>query len=302
MKLKLKKLYFDLEHFKNEAKHSNISKITNGEKQFIAILESALEKTINKSVPTGGLYLGDTMASTGYQYEQKVIDSLKEAKISGNINESVGSNAASADADIKLFGKIFNIEIKLNSNAQMGGSSIRFNEQVGFSLASSMDKQTEDLLLSAINLKKENIDNLLEFVKNHPNEQEKKKKFPFTCRKSTWEQAQKNNLLINVKVPLNADFIAEHYSKKNVNYIQIGGAGLFYMKSNPAKLPVPKLEGNIVVEIRTGRSGSKFVKSLNEKVVAAGIRVQGRLKTKNKSPYSLDDSESIRRLIEATKS
>ena len=108
--------------------------------------------------------------------------------------------------------------------------------------------------------------------------------------------AQKNRLLINTKVSHDVSYIAEHYAKKNVHYIQIGNSGVFYLKDNPADLPVPKLEGKIRIEIRSGRSGSKKRKD-GVCVVGGGIRIQARLMTKNVSPYTFDDPESIGEMI-----
>jgi len=301
MKYSLKNTYNIHRNF-NSKHNSNKIHLTTLDSLILSIYERRLESSIQKLV--GNIdegFFGVNMSTAGHEYENKIISSLKEAKISGNILEGAGSKASSADADMNIFGKIFNVEVKLNSDAQMGGSSIRFDESKGFSLATTLDKNVEELLLTIIESKRSDIEKLITFIREQPNELSGPKKFPISCKKSTWEKAQKNNLLINARVPLNAEFISEHYSKKDINYIQIGGAGLFYMKSNPAKLPIPKLEGNIEIEIRTGRSGSKKLKNLEERVIAAGIRIQGRLKTKNKSPYTLDDPESIRQLLDNSK-
>ena len=302
MNLSLKKVYCNNGKASSKPAHKAgiLEQTTVIENALLALLEQRLEKAILRTVLDSNYgILGDKMSTSGHKYENQVINALKEAKVSGLINEGAGSNSASADADINLFGKIFNIEVKLNANAQMGGSSIRLNKNGSFSLASKVNENTEKLLLLAVEKKRQDIEKLLNFVSEKTGKTINK--FPFTCKKSIWENAQKSSCLVNVKVPLDTSFIVEHYAKKNINYIQIGGAGLFYLNANPAKLPIPKLDGNIVVEIRTGRSGSRYVKSLDEKVVAGGIRVQGRLKTKNKSPYSIDTPEGVQKLLEAIK-
>ena len=93
-----------------------------------------------------------------------------------------------------------------------------------------------------------------------------------------------------------AEFICEHYRKKGINYIQIGGAGLFHMGENPANLPIPKLEGAINLEVRAGRSGSRKGKDGIERV-SGGLRVQGRLQFDGKSNYTLESVESIKEMM-----
>ena len=70
--------------------------------------------------------------------------------------------------------------------------------------------------------------------------------------------------------------------------MQIGGAGLFYLDQNPANLPVPKLDGQIEIELRAGRSGSTLNAS-GVRRVSGLLRAQARLKFKGKSPVSLDN-------------
>ena len=47
----------------------------------------------------------------------------------------------------------------------------------------------------------------------------------------------------------------ELYNQKNVNYIQIGDAGLFYMGKDILNLGVPKFDGESQIEMRIKRDG-----------------------------------------------
>ena len=87
--------------------------------------------------------------------------------------------------------------------------------------------------------------------------------------------------------------------EKKCYYIQIGGAGLFYLKSNPLNLPIPQLTIPMAIELRLGRAGSKPDKQLGVDVASGNIRAQGRLdsKSKIKSPYSLDKSGDFLKLF-----
>lgn len=296
-----------LENFYPELKEQNEDDIilSANDDAILNSQEAGIEDAINKSVSleeNAKITLDEKMSAGGFQYEAKVIKALMAAKAAGNIKHGAGANAAAADADMNIFGNIFDVEIKLNRNAQMGGSSIRYNKNGEIQLVSPLEEDTENLLISAVKTKKKEINDLLNFIVHQEPEAINKRaiKFPLSCTKEAWIKAQEANKLINVRVPLTAEFISKHYAKKGIYYIQIGGSGFFYMAKNPANLPIPKLEGNIVIEIRSARGGSKKLSS-GVRVVGAGIRVQGRLKTKNKSPYTIDDPESIQKMLAVTR-
>lgn len=231
----------------------------------------------------------------GFAYENQVIKCLQEAQISGNIVEAAGSSSTGVDADMVLNHARYNLEIKLNTNAQMGGTSVKFDSILKeLTFCSPLKPELEQAVRIVAEQHKDRLSHLLCYLSGF--EGSEFDSFPLTCDKETWESAKENKLLVNSKIPFDAEFIWEHYAKKNTDYIQIGGSGLFYLKNNPANLPIPQLMGELVVEMRTGRSGSKKHKS-GKKRVGAGIRLQGRLKTKNVSPYTLDDPESIKKLL-----
>ena len=119
-----------------------------------------------------------------------------------------------------------------------------------------------------------------------------------TCQKSSWEEAKVNGLLkqMNAKISRDTSFIADHYKSKGIYYIQIGGAGLFYLSENPANLPIPKLEGCIDIELRAGRSGSK--KNASGVPVFGTVACPRSLKVlEGGSQTTLDNSESVREMI-----
>lgn len=300
-KLTLESVYLNSEGLKEQEE----SVILNPRDEAILnALERETEIAINKSVgiEESTEHLEEKMSAGGFEYENKVINALMAAKAAGNIKKGAGANAAAADADMNIFGKIFDVEVKLNRNAQMGGSSVRYNKSGGIDLVSPLEEDTEAILVDAVKSKSNEINALLDYLAEQDPEQINARavKFPMSCTKDAWSKAQQANKLVNTKIPLTAEFIAKHYAKKGIYYIQIGGSGLFYLSKNPANLPVPKLEGNVMIEIRSARSGSKVLAS-GIKVVGAGIRVQGRLKAKNTSPFTLDDPNSIHKMLEATK-
>ena len=222
----------------------------------------------------------------GFAYENDVIDSLVSAGIAGSILEGAGASATGADADFVVDGKTYLLEVKKDADAQMGGTSVRYNDGEFKIVSDNVDESTAALIISALTPKTPHIEKLLSAIGGE--------KFPTTCDKHIWTQAQQNGLLkpINAKIKKNTQFIIDHYKDKGIHYIQIGGAGLFYLDQNPANLPIPKLEGEIDIELRAGRSGSSL-NAAGQRRVSGLLRAQARLKFKGSSPISLDSKVGI---------
>jgi len=273
--------------------------ISSHDEEILDSLKDEIEQKINMSVDAAQdvKQISESSSSGGFDYENKVLRAIRLAGMTGNITTGAGASAAAADADIKINNKVYNIEVKLDNDAQMGGSSVRFGSK-GITLVKNMEPETEELLISAISSKASELNNLISYIsKKRPKLiNGKVSGFPMSCTKDAWEQATHKNLLVNVKIKNTVDFIAKHYAKKGIFYIQIGGAGLFYLAGNPANLPIPQLNGDIDIEIRSARSGSKVLSSGIE-VVGGGIRVQARLKTKGQSPFSADDPQSLKAML-----
>lgn len=281
--------------------------LTSGDQKILVGLELALENEINRSVEleesvsTSESLLSEKSGAKGFAYEETVIAAIATAGASGMMTSGAGASKESPDADITLNGEIYPIEVKLDSKAQMGGSSVRYVKGAqSISLVKELEPQTMAILVEAVSSKKESLDRLLDFLsKQKPKViNERAQKFSTSVTKEAWTLASSKKLLVNVMVESSVDIIAKHYASKGVYYIQIGGAGLFYLKRNPANLPIPKLSGNVRIEIRSARSGSRKLSS-GYQVVGGGIRVQARLLTKSISPYTLDDPKSITRMLEA---
>ena len=225
----------------------------------------------------------------GFAYENVVIDALKFAGVAGNILEGAGASATGADADFVVDGKTYLLEVKKDADAQMGGTSVRYIDGKFEMVSDAVDPDTSDLIIAALDKKRDPIERLLAAIGGE--------KFPTTCDKHTWTVAKQKGLLkpINAKIKKNTNFIIDHYKKKGIDYIQIGGAGLFYLDKNPANLPIPKLEGEIDIELRAGRSGSSL-NAAGQRRVSGLLRAQARLKFKGDSPITLDSATGIANL------
>lgn len=255
-------------------------------------------------------YLNETVGKGGLDYELKVYSAMKAANIVGlNPGDKPGagfSNQGAGDIEASYNGKPFNIEIKASSKDQMGGGSFRYDFATKqFTPVSQIDPEDLDLMLAAAKEKSVDLDNYIKAARQlDPVEFHKNiSGVPIKVSKEGRDILKKKGLLakINKNVKTSANFIIKHYNKKGVYYINIGGSGLFYMGKNPLKLPVPELKAEIQIEMRLGYGGGKLFFPTDPPTPArsAGLRIQGRLLSKGKSPYSLDKEEDIRKLFGA---
>ena len=251
-----------------------------------------------------------SIGAGGLEYETAVVDSVKQAiphfqervKFTNLNYATAGYSSVGIDLELQVNGAPFNIEIKQNKDAQMGGTSIRYNpatDSAEIVNRDTIDDEAEPYFLNAIQSKKDAILAFLDYMrKQEPLELHSKipERFPISgVTKKAWTNAVKDEYLnpLNETVKFNdTSLITKAYNLKQVYYIQVGGAGLFYLNENPYDLPVPKFEGQIQIEFRLGRSGSKSRKfgDTTIETVGAGYRCQGRLKTHIKSNLSLDNS------------
>jgi hypothetical protein len=243
------------------------------------------------------------MINEGLLYEQHVTNTLQNftsplVHMSNNTLPSFSAHGN--DIDLFIRGKPCAIEVKKDFYSQMGGTSIKYDKKTqSVQLSKQIPSVDENILLSEFYNIQPRVDQFLNFVSKDAFF--KDYKFPLRITLDTWNNAKKNGYLkfLNVKVERPIDFIHKIYENKGIYYIQIGGSGLFYLADNPFNLPIPQLTGKISVELRLGRSGktSVGVKGQHVNVVGASYRVQGRLKNKQQSPYTLDDPMSFQRLF-----
>jgi hypothetical protein len=228
-------------------------------------------------------------------YERAVIRALKQADAVGAIKRTSTNDAWRPDADIRVGGRLHYVEVKANGHAQMGGGSVAYHsgwfEPAGKNIEMSQDiaELLNDMNDSSL---RKGIERLLTFLST------RKKQFigvPISgFDPERWKRAKALGLLLPINRTFESDVsaIAQHYARKNTFYIQIGGAGLFRLgEENPANLPVPVLAGRVQLEVRLAKSGNP----------TAGMRVQARLLTTNMSPFTLDDPESIKKMLRAVK-
>ena len=238
----------------------------------------------------------------GCRYEAAVIRSLKLARAAGHIKRAACHDANRPDADIRVNDEIFYIEIKSNSRAQMGGGSVGYEFKAKQFYATGVSREFSQMIADILNNVNDSslhrgLRTLMMTLQRSSNR--KMTDIPISgFTPEAWEEAVKWGLLqaINRTFESDVSVIANHYARKNTHYIQIGGAGFFSLgDANPAQLPVPPLEGRVQLELRLAKSGDT-----GRTTSKAGFRAQARLLTTSQSPYSLDDPDSVRALIQAT--
>jgi hypothetical protein len=244
------------------------------------------------SVSTGGLnYEGRVLASV-----RQTIPKFKKYIEMDDDHSTAGFSNVGVDLELLVAGKPFHVEIKMNTKAQMGGTSMLIdleNDTMRLKNPEDADPELQELFFAGTRAKLDDFRRVLAFFKkNSPPAMRKKLKNAIPCGAvpaEVWDKAIAAGYMqrLAVKVPLkDVNWVANHYNKKGVYYIQIGGAGLFYLNTNPLNLPIPKFESPLIIEMefRRGGGATKTGKS------SGGYRVQGRLQAKNiKSTMTLDD-------------
>lgn len=254
--------------------------------------------------------LQETVGQAGLDYELKVHSAMKSANVPGlNPGDKPGagfSNQGAGDIEASYNGKPFNVEIKASAKDQMGGTSFKYSmDTKTFTPAKEMDQDDLDLFLPVMKQKAVDIDNYIKASwEEEPKEYHKMNrgvplKVSTAARETLKKKGLTNKIATNIKAPVS--FIIKHYNKKGVYYINIGGAGLFYMGKNPLNLDVPELKAEIQVELGLRFGGGKLSFPTDPKTPArsAGLRIQGRMLTKTKSKYNLDNAEDVKKLFGA---
>lgn len=261
------------------------------------------------------------VGQAGVEYENRVAKSISDAQVPGlELTKSGGAAFSAADiADIEatLNGNPFYIECKSASTDTMGSFIMTYDKPSGQFIPSKkalekVEPEDMDIVMSALTDRKTAIDTYLdEIAKREPVELHKLALggLPFVAEYQTKEKmkAEGYQRAIQQMVVSSSNFISNLYNSKDVYYIQVGGAGLFYMGTDVLGLGVPKFEGEVKVEIRfkpagdpTGAVSRRASGIVGEEIQARKIDLVcgGKIFTKSKSPYTLDDPESIRTLFD----
>ena len=237
------------------------------------------------------------------RYERLVIRSLRRAGIIGNVRSANCNDSNAPDADMVIGDEIYYVEVKASDHARMGSASVGYSYLEREFYSTGLNVELSELVVSLIETSslslKKSLDRLVRAVAvGSPDRKRVLRGFPmsgFTA--GAWASAREGGWLqpLNSQFEGSIDIIGSHYARKGVSYIQVGGRGLFYLSSNPANLPVPKLEGTVVLEVTVSKAGDIPGRETSR----AAIRVHPRIEISGESPYTLDDPASIIALIAA---
>lgn len=241
----------------------------------------------------------------GLMYELKVHKAITDSSLDfldPGDKPKGHSRFGSGDIQATLNGDVFNIEVKKDDKAQMGSGSLSYDmTSKKFKFSTEMDPEYEKLILSEAKKKTKDIDKYIRAARKlDPVKYNKNiKGMPIKISKSAPEILKKEGLLKNVSTKVKADtsFIEKHYNAKDVFYIQIGEAGLFYLKKNPLNLPIPRLKGHVDLELRLIYSGKEWKWPDGTVYTSATYRFHGRLKIEKNSPHSIDTVAGIKKLF-----
>jgi len=217
--------------------------------------------------------------------------------------EKQSAGFASKEPDIRflLRNEPYNLECKMNTEAFLG--SLSFNYVEGEFKPTEESKKKVDpsvipLIILALKKIEPGFKKWLDFVKDDPAYVANRETDPWSTMvtRDTWVKAVDEHYLeeINTTIPYNETFVTDLYNSKDVYYIQIGGAGLFYLGKDIANLSVPKFSGAVEISCRLGRSSSYIRKSDGLRVVPSQFRVSAKLAAKRGlvSEYTLDKPSS----------
>jgi hypothetical protein len=298
--------------FTSEQFNKALSNLTNnGESNFVEYIESLpknqgkdLLNYIDERRWTVGVFQHLKGKNKGIKYENhvnQVLEAVDKKDIkSFKVTLAGGNNAYEPDLTIEVDNIKVPIELKLNDKAQM--SSFTIKSLVGGEYSNKIINNTiyDEIITKAL------LDNNYEQKVKEYNQKGLKiaeknnltatieddvliaDKEVFEILKSEGEQQKLN---INLKFD-NVGLIELLYNNKNVNYIQIGGKGLFALGENKLNLPVPNLNAEINLVIRPTRGTAK--KTLRRMYFRAFPSLSGEIFN---SDVTLDDPKTIKPTI-----
>jgi hypothetical protein len=292
-------------------------------KNYVPLSQLYLETSFLQPVPPLGrhsILLPEKAGYGGKVYEDRVVRTIGEVISEEPIPDikfasersSAGFSNVGADVELLVKGQPLNIECKMDAKAFMGGTSVRIDLNTGKTEMvdpEGVDPAVVPLILDAAKNTAPALLKFLQFIKKQePIALHAKNPDAVPVQivtKEAWAAAQAAGLLKPTNMRLknqSVSSIIAHYNKKNTFYIQIGGAGLFYLGKNPYNLPVPAFKGSAVIECRLGANSSQPYEFDGKKYKVRrsnGFRVAARLDTGITSPYSLDNREQAALILHA---
>ena len=215
----------------------------------------------------------------GFIYETKIHKALKAEDLVPAGFTPAGSDANAPDAMFLYGGKDNKLEIKLDLKADYGQGSLSYDfktKKWGLGGAKTASAQEMRDLLNAVGI--------LKFVKQKWGDKGAPNKGQIPSKSFTDDMVKSDYARFkDAFLPINTRALWDYYATKKTYYIQVGGYGLYYMKENPANLPVPQFNPKLRIRIRVKRGGSRPIDNYR---FTTALQVVTKPK---KSPYDLDN-------------
>tara|TARA_B100002019_G_scaffold281217_1_gene285037 strand:- start:435 stop:1130 length:696 start_codon:yes stop_codon:yes gene_type:complete len=189
----------------------------------------------------------------GFLYETKIHKALKAQDLVPAGFTPAGSDANAPDAMFLYGGKDNKLEIKLDLKADYGQGSLKYDLKtkkwgLGGAKTAAADEMRD--LLNAVGIVK--------FVNDKWGKQGIPNKGNIPSKSFTDDMVKSDYARFkDAFLPVNTRALWDYYATKKTYYIQVGGYGLYYMKENPARLPIPRFDPKLRIRIRVKRGGSR---------------------------------------------
>ena len=203
----------------------------------------------------------------GFIYEDKIHAKLKEAGVVPKGFTPARSDSSAPDAMFMFNGTSNKLEVKLDLKADYGQGTLDYIDGVWrLGGANTVEAVVLRELMSSVGI--EQFANS-EWGKKGPPFKGRFTKEQFTPEMVTSDYA---NFANKYKV-VSSSLLHNYYASKGTFYIQVGGYGLYYMRSNPLRLPIPQFNPGLRIRIRTKRGGSV---PLNNYRFTTALQITGR--------------------------
>lgn len=230
-------------------------------------------------------------SNKGILYEQKVNSVLKRNGAQRKDFRPAGSDSNAPDAEIRVRGKDYKVEVKLDTKVDFGQGSLDYNTKTGkWSLGGAQTDSAEQMrqFLRMIGVEKE--------VNKRWGKLGAPRKYTVDTKKFTKKDVDHDyKTFKDFFVDIPSDAVANYYASKSTYYIQIGGGyGLYYMSSNPAQIPdIKQFNLKLRLRVRIKRGGSSPLN--NYRFTTAIQAVSGSL---HHSDSDLEDVKFVKKLAE----
>jgi len=280
--------------------------------KFPARIKNFIYDLIDKGRLTGNAF-------GGVVYESLVLKTLKSAArnipglsiITKDKKGQQGSkgydSTGGGDIDIvftKKNGKKIKIllEIKKNAKVRFGQVTLGIEDGIVI-LRKNGDKLDPTTIPGGVSLVARaqegsaNLQKILDIVNKEEGTNIKSIPLKTSISKKTYEKAVNSKPykdFIKLTEELDKSRVADHYNKKGVYYIQIGGKGLYFMGKDIHNLGVPELDASFRGTVRVKRGsvqqkGTVYMSLISEpKIVASTLK---------NSPYTLETKEGIEKVF-----